>query len=95
MHGSAPWKTEETIVGLPRLLILSVFSRFGGCHLPRFRRVVRESGKPHRIIAAAANCTEATLNRILRGRVHTCTLDTLEAIAAALGYEVKLVKKGD
>src|SRR5271157_4624420 len=33
MHGSAPWKTEETIVGLPRLLILSAFSRFGGCHL--------------------------------------------------------------
>ena|SRR5271157_5333938 len=27
MHGSAPWKTEETIVGLPRLLVLSVFSR--------------------------------------------------------------------
>src|SRR5271157_985382 len=26
MHGSAPWKTEETIVGLPSLL------RFGGCH---------------------------------------------------------------
>ncbi len=26
MHGSAAWKTEETIVGLPRLL------RFGGCH---------------------------------------------------------------
>src|SRR5271157_928235 len=24
MHGSAPWKTEETIVGLPRLLVLSV-----------------------------------------------------------------------
>jgi len=33
MHGSAPWKTEETIEGLPRLLVLSVFSRFGGCHL--------------------------------------------------------------
>jgi len=33
MHGSAPWKTEETIVGLPRLLVLSVFSRFGGCHI--------------------------------------------------------------
>jgi hypothetical protein len=33
MHGSAPWKTEETIVGLPRLLVLSVFFRFGGCHL--------------------------------------------------------------
>ena len=32
MLGSAPWKTEETIVGLPRLLVLSVFSRFG-CHL--------------------------------------------------------------
>src|SRR5271157_4878499 len=27
MHGSAPWKTEETIVGLPRLLVLSVLSR--------------------------------------------------------------------
>src|SRR5208337_1430468 len=27
MHGSAPWKTEETIVVLPRLLVLSVFSR--------------------------------------------------------------------
>src|SRR5271157_6409633 len=36
MHGSAPWKTEETIVGLPRLLVLSVFSRFGGCHLSTF-----------------------------------------------------------
>ena len=35
MHGSAPWKTEETIVGLPRLLVLSVVSRFGGCHLSR------------------------------------------------------------
>ena len=23
--------------------------------------LVRESGKPHRVIAAAANCTEATL----------------------------------
>src|SRR5271157_4610480 len=33
MHGSAPWKTEETIVGLPPLLVLSAFSRFGGCHL--------------------------------------------------------------
>jgi DNA-binding Xre family transcriptional regulator len=58
-------------------------------------RLVRESGKPHRVIAAAANCTEATLNRILRGRVRTCKLDTLEAIAAALGYEVKLVRKGN
>src|SRR5271157_2940599 len=27
MHGSAPWKTEETIVNLPRLLVLSVLSR--------------------------------------------------------------------
>jgi hypothetical protein len=34
------------------------------------------------------------LNRILKGRVQTCKLDTLEAIAAVLGYEVKLVKKG-
>ena len=57
--------------------------------------LVRESGKPHRVIAAAANCTEATLNRILRGRVQNCKLDTLEAIAGALGYEVKLVKKVD
>ena len=58
-------------------------------------RLVCESGKPHRVIAAAADCTEATLNRILKGRVQTCKLGTLEAIAAALGYEVKLVKKGD
>ena len=58
-------------------------------------RIVREAGKPHRVIAAAVDCTEATLNRSLRGRVQTCKLDTLEAIAAALGYEVKLVKKGD
>src|SRR5208337_3542451 len=36
MHGWAPWKTEETIVGLPRLLVLSVLSRFGGCHLSPF-----------------------------------------------------------
>ena len=28
MHGSAPWKTEETIVGLPRLLMLSVLLTF-------------------------------------------------------------------
>ncbi len=27
MYDSAPWKTEETIVGLPRLLVLFVFSR--------------------------------------------------------------------
>jgi DNA-binding Xre family transcriptional regulator len=57
--------------------------------------LVRESGKPHRVIAAAADCTEATLNRILTGRMRTCKLDTLEAIAGALGYEVKLVKKGE
>jgi DNA-binding Xre family transcriptional regulator len=49
----------------------------------------------HRVIAAAANCTEATLNRILKGRVHTCKLDTLEAIATALGYQVRLVKNDD
>jgi DNA-binding Xre family transcriptional regulator len=58
-------------------------------------RLVRESGKPHRVMAAAADCTETTLNRIMNGRVRTCKLDTLEAIAAALGYEVKLVRKGD
>src|SRR5271157_2398775 len=28
MHGSAQWKTEETIVGLPRLLVLSVLLTF-------------------------------------------------------------------
>ena len=49
----------------------------------------------YRIIAAVADCTEATLNRILKGRVRTCKLNTLESIAAALGYEVKLVKKAD
>ena len=58
-------------------------------------RIVRESGKSNRVIAAAADCTEATLNRILKGRVRTCKLDTLKAIAAALDYEVKLVKKKD
>lgn len=46
-------------------------------------KIVRKSGMPHRIIAASANCTEATLNRILRGRVRTCKLDTLEGIARA------------
>ena len=48
MHDSAPWKTEETIVGLPRLLVLSAFSRFGGCHLsprPRAKAPVRR-GSP-------------------------------------------------
>src|SRR5271166_4188987 len=45
MHGSAPWKTEETIVGLPRLLVLSLFSRSDSpdlvavtFHLSRFSR---------------------------------------------------------
>ena len=33
MEDSAPWKTEETIIGLPQLPVLSGFSRFGGCHL--------------------------------------------------------------
>src|SRR5271157_3369689 len=50
MHGSASWKTEETIVGLPRLLVLPVFSsdwwpspfssrpdRTSGCQLSRFQ----------------------------------------------------------
>src|SRR5271157_2410485 len=47
MHGSAPWKTEETIVGLPRLLVLSVFSRFGGCHLsPTFHLFKGKNGSP-------------------------------------------------
>ena len=49
IHGSAPWKTEETIVGLPRLLALSAFSRFSrfsGCHVftssmtPDFHRMM-------------------------------------------------------
>ncbi len=56
-------------------------------------RIDRESGEPHQVIAAAANCTEATLNRILRGRVRTFKVDTLEAIAGALGFEVRLVEK--
>jgi hypothetical protein len=29
----------------------------------------------------------------MNGRVRICKLDTLEAIAAALGYEVRLVKQ--
>ena len=42
-------------------------------------RLVRESGKPHPIIAAAADCTKGTLNRILTGRVQRCKLDILGA----------------
>lgn len=56
--------------------------------------LVRESGKPHRIIASAANCTEATLNRILKGRVNTCKVDTLEAIAAALDTRSNWSRRG-
>ena len=37
-----------------------------------FESLVRESGKPHHVIAAAGNCIEATLNRILKVRVQTC-----------------------
>src|SRR5271157_200268 len=49
---SAPWKTEETIRGLPRLLVavsfsFSVFSRFGGCLLffSPFLLIILESKK--------------------------------------------------
>jgi len=45
-----PWKTEETIVGLPRLLVLSVFSRFGGRHLYH-----RPSPLSSRILAGTPN----------------------------------------
>jgi hypothetical protein len=48
-------------------------------------RIVRESDKTHRVIAAAANCTEATLNRILKDRVQTYKLKTLEAIGRCAG----------
>jgi hypothetical protein len=44
MHDSASWKTEETIVGLPPLLVLSAFSRFGGCHLSPLRFQVTLDG---------------------------------------------------
>jgi|SRR5271157_5528364 len=33
MDDSAPWKTEETIIGLSQLPVLSGVSRFGGCHV--------------------------------------------------------------
>src|SRR5271157_335111 len=33
MDDSAPWKTEETIIGLSQLPVLSIFFRFGGCHI--------------------------------------------------------------
>ena len=51
VHGSAPWKTQETIVGLPRLLVLPVFSRFGGRHLSPLWHVVLPLSR--RALAAA------------------------------------------
>src|SRR5271157_420247 len=33
MDDSAPWKTEETTIGLSHLPVLSGSSRFGGCHV--------------------------------------------------------------
>ena len=46
-----PWKTEESIVGLPPLLVLSAFSRFGGCHLSPLWHVVLPLSR--RALAAA------------------------------------------
>jgi hypothetical protein len=45
MDDSALWKTEETIIGLSQLSVLSIFSRFGGCHLlsPLVDRVLDQS----------------------------------------------------
>src|SRR5208337_4279384 len=43
MHGSPPWKTEETIVGWPRLLrsdspdLVAVTFHLSGCHLSPLR----------------------------------------------------------
>jgi len=44
-------------------------------------------------VIAAEDCRAATPSRILKDRVWTCKLDTHEAIAGVLGYEIKLVKK--
>src|SRR5271157_2315687 len=50
MHGSAPWETEETIVGLPRLLVLSVLSRSDSPDLVAvtFHLTARRSDTPSR-----------------------------------------------
>jgi hypothetical protein len=75
MHGSAPWKTEETIVGLPRLLVFSVFSRFGDCHLstsyPEFvRSYVAVLGNAHADDPAGPSCdTDASVHWPWLGRI--------------------------
>ena len=48
MDDSAPWKTEETIIGLSQLSVLSIFSRFGGCHLLSPRQAMYEFRHPYR-----------------------------------------------
>src|SRR5271157_5830180 len=69
MRGSAPWKTEETIVGLPRLLVLSVlltFRIFEPCAdsltpdgLGRCRK--RRNFGAHRSLVQSCGCGSAAL----------------------------------
>jgi len=54
MHGSAPWKTQETIVGLAQLPVLSGFSRFGGCHV--YLRA--HDGNPDRVSIATIDFSD-------------------------------------
>src|SRR5208337_702116 len=80
MDDSAPWKTEETIVGLSQLPVLSGVSRFGGCHLfstdpddaeLHFRKAVlhRKAGQP----AEAEACWRRILT--LKGPDRFCSVD--------------------
>ena len=55
MDDSAPWKTKETTIGLPKLPVLSGLSRFGGCHLSP-PRPHRESANLGPAASGAASC---------------------------------------
>src|SRR5271165_3025242 len=72
MHGSAPWKTEETIVDLPRLLVLSVlltFKIFEACAdfltpdgLGSCRK--RRNFGAHRSLVQSCGCGSASLGSL-------------------------------
>jgi DNA-binding phage protein len=62
--------------------------------IAELENAVRASGQPLRVVAARANLPERTLSRVIRRQVDP-KLSTLIAIAAAIGYEVTLVEKGE
>ncbi len=62
--------------------------------IAELERAVRASGQPLRVVAARADLPERTISRIIRRRVDP-KLGTLISIASAIGYEIKLVEKGE